>query len=163
MGEDIKLTRCPYRDVCECPGYDKDDGEWIPVEGFILQDDGILCLDWDIVLPRSKISKLNTPEGRHESDAAASADKLDNATKKYNKSENRKRAQERYAASPRGQAATQRFAQTEKAKLIVQKYQQTPKGQASLLARRGLVKDFRKVAKWLRDNPGKSPADYPGD
>lgn len=51
---------CPYRKVCpeilehgHCLGDDKDDGDWLPMEGFVTLPNGAIgCLDWDIVIPK---------------------------------------------------------------------------------------------------------------
>jgi len=48
--------RCPYRSRCpyQCPGdsYDPFYHEWEPVEGFVELREGILCMDWDVVVPK---------------------------------------------------------------------------------------------------------------
>lgn len=51
-GEITKDTeRCPFRDRCPTACLGDTDEEWIPKEGFIALEDGVLCLDWDVVVP----------------------------------------------------------------------------------------------------------------
>lgn len=46
---------CPFRDQCPqaCLG-DEGDKQYEPHEGFIPVIGGILCLDWDVLLPMSE-------------------------------------------------------------------------------------------------------------
>jgi len=153
-------TRCPYREICKCPGYDKDEGDWEPVEGFIRTKEGVLCLDWDIVIPLGDIPRVKIPEGRHITDAIEAADKIDAATRKYNKSPKRREAQRKYEAKKKGQAAIEKYQDSEKFKLGLQKYYFSSKGQEAHQRRGVVLKDYRKAAKWLADNPGKTYEDF---
>ena len=155
-------TKCPYRHLCKCKGDDPERGEWEPSLGFKRVPEGVLCLDWNVVIPFESVSQLKDaePEGRHVVDAIEAADRIDATQKRYSRGEKNKAAQRRYRGSPRGRAAQQKFTLTEKFKLAYQKYYYSDKGQAAHLARRELVKDFRVAARWLRDNPGKTFEDF---
>lgn len=153
-------TRCPYRSVCQCPGDKLGKGEWIPSLGFKRVEEGILCLDWDIVIPLEESPLFREPEGRHIVDAATAADSLDASTRKYNKSPKRREAQRRFRLTARGQAVVDKYQDSEKFKLSQQKYYLSDKGQKAHLRRREQLKDFRKVAKWLEEHPGKTYEDY---
>lgn len=159
----VEPTSCPYRSICpHCPGDDLDRGEWESSLGHKRVPEGILCLDWDVIIPHEVTPKLKDaePEGRHVADAVEAADKIDEAQKKYNRSSKFKSALRRYRDTPKGQAAQKRAAQSEKHKLAYQKYYFSDKGQKTHLSRRQLVKDFRTVARWLKANPGKTFEDY---
>jgi len=156
----VGSTKCPYKEVCECPGDESELGSYENRKGFIREEEGVLCLDWDIVIPFEEVSKLRVPEGRHLTDAVAAAGKMDEAVKRYNRSEKRQAAQKRYEDKPKAKASKRGYYQTEKFKLSVQKYYYSDKGQESHLKRRKLVSDFGKAASWLKDNPGKTYEDF---
>jgi len=156
-------TSCPYRSICShCPGDDLNQGEWESSLGHKRVTEGILCLDWDVVIPHEVTSTIRdaAPEGRHIVDAVTAADKVDEAQRKYNKSPKFKAALKRYRSTDKGQAANRRFAQSEKSKLVNQRYRFSEKGRSAHETRSKLVKDFRAVARWLKDNPGKTMDDY---
>ena len=154
-------TGCPYRGTCpHCPGDDLGRGEWESSLGFKRVEEGILCLDWDVVLPLEESPLFRTPEGRHITDAVAAADKIDEARRKWSKSPKRREAQRRFEDTDKGKAVTESYQNSEKFKLSLQKYRFSGKGQEALQKRGNLVKDFRKAAKWLEDNPGKTYEDY---
>ena len=152
--------KCPYRELCQCPGYEKGEEDWIPIDGFILTKEGILCIDWNLLLPLEKIAFLRTTEGRHIADAITSADKLDAAMRKYNRSPKRRAAQIRYEQKDKGKETARKFRETEKFRLSQQKYYYSQKGQAAHIKRRGIVRDFREADKWLKDNPGMTFDDF---
>lgn len=155
-----ELIECPYREVCKgCPG-DDDNKEWKPLLGFKKTEEGILCLDWKIVISLEDASQLKTSEGKHIVDSVIAADKLDAARRRWSKTPKRKEAQRRYEEKEKGQATIKKYQQTEKFKLSVQKYYFSKKGQDAHLKRRKLVKDFRQAAKWLKEHPGKTYEDY---
>lgn len=155
-----ELTECPYREVCEeCPG-DDDNKEWVPLLGFRKTEEGILCLDWNKVIPTEDASQVKTSEARHIVDAVIAADKLDEARRRWSRTVKRKEAQKRYEEKDKGQATIKRYQDSEKFKLSLQKYYFSKKGQEAHQKRERLVKDFRKVAKWLKNNPGKTYEDY---
>ena len=149
-------TKCPYLEICECPG----SKDWEPIKGFIREEEGVLCLDFNKTIPFSDIPQLRTPGGRHEQDAVAAADKLDRAIKKYNKSIKRREAQRRYEESEKGKATIQRQRESEKFRLAQQKYYLSRKGQEAHKRRGVVVGDFRKAEKWLRGHPGSTYEDY---
>ena len=79
-------------------------------------------------------------------------------------------AQARYNKSEKGKAAQKRYHTSEKAKkhqtpdvyanLRQQKYLNTPKGKETQQEYLDRQKLWRKAAKWLKDNPGKTLDDY---
>lgn len=154
------LTKCPYRGICKCPGDKLDRGEWEPSLGFKRVENGILCLDWDVVLPLEESPLFREPEGRHIVDAVVAADKIDEARRRWSKSPKRREAQKRYLHKPQGQATVDKYQNSEKFKLALQKYRLSSKGQKAHQKSRKLVKDFRKAARWLKNNPGKTYEDY---
>jgi len=158
--DEDKFTQCPYKSICECPGYDKDEGDWIPIDGFIRKEEGVLCLDWNILIPFEDIPRIRIPEGRHIADSATAADKIDEARRRWNRSEKRKEAQRRYMDSGKGKLIWKKFTETEKFKLALQKYHLSEKGQAALQRRADKVKDFRLAASWLEEHPGMTYEDY---
>ena len=149
-------TGCPYREICECLGGE----EYEPIKGCILGEGGVVCLDWDIVIPLEDIPRVRIPEGRHITDAVESADKIDQAQKKYNRSPKRRAAQRRYEGKEKGQEALGKYQDTEKFRLAQQKYYYTDKGQEAHQRRRGTLKDFRRIQRWLQEHPGKTYEDY---
>lgn len=149
-------TKCPYQAICKCPGGE----DWEPVKGFIREEEGVHCLDWNKSIPFSDIPQLRTPGGRHISDAVEAADKLDKAIRKYNRSIKRRNAQRRYEESDKGKATTQRQRGSEKFKLSQQKYYHSEKGQVAHKKRREVVRDFRAAERWLKDHPGMTYEDY---
>lgn len=157
------MSSCPYRKLCpHCPGDDLERGEWESSLGFQEVPEGILCLDWDIVIPQEKAVSLKklSPEPKHIVDSVEAANKLDASQRKYNKTPKLRAAQKRYKETPKGKAAQQKYTQSEKFKLACQKYYCSDKGQVSYLGRRQLVKDFRGLARWLKNNPGKTFDDW---
>jgi hypothetical protein len=84
-------------------------------------------------------------------------DKIAVAQAKYNKSEKGKAAQKRYHSS--GKAKAKRTSD-EQARIRQQKYLSTPKGRETQKTRLDQQKLFRKAAKWLEENPGKTLDDY---
>jgi hypothetical protein len=68
---------CPYRKVCpevlksgHCLGDDPDEGEWLPMEGFMTDKvtGDIACLDWDVIVPKppnafTPQAEIFTPQG----------------------------------------------------------------------------------------------------
>lgn len=159
---DSEPTKCPYRTLCECPGDDPEHGEWEPSLGFKRIPEGILCLDWDKVIPLEVMSQVKEaePEGRHLADAVAAADKIDEARRKWNKSPKRRAAQRRYKDTPSGLATRERFTGSEKFKLSAQKYYYSEKGQQAHEKRKNILTDFRAATVWLKDNPSKTFEDY---
>lgn len=159
--EDKPPQECPYRRACSgCPGDDPERGLWEPSLGFRLLEDGILCLDWDKKIPTADLPKVKLGEGRHITDYIAASERLDEAKKRYAKSDKGREARERYQNSEAGRAARAKFQQTEKHALALKKYYYSDKGQRAHAKRRVVVQDFRAAKNWLKDNPGKTYQDY---
>lgn len=149
-------TKCPYLEICECPG----GKDWEPVKGFIREEEGVLCLDFNKTIAFSDIPQLRTPGGRHVADAVAAADKIDRAVRKYNKSPKRREAQRRFEETEGGKAVTGKYQESEKFRLAQQKYYHSQKGKEAHKRRGVVVGDFRKAEKWLREHPGGTYEDY---
>ena len=155
-------SKCPYLEICksDCPGLHPDKESWTPVKGFIRKEDGVLCLDWNVLVPFSSFDELRTPEGRHIADSIEAADKIDRSRRKWSRSPKRKKAQRKYLDTDKGQATVDRFQNTEKFKLARQKYYHSEKGQKAHKKRRDTVKGFREAEKWLKEHPGKTFNDF---
>jgi len=154
-------TKCPYRAICQqCPGNELGRGEWKPLLGFKRVSEGILCLDWNKVIPLEESPLFREPEGRHLADAVVAADRLDAATRRYNKSPKRKKAQKKYGETDKGKVTAEKYQDTEKFHLALQKYYLSKKGQQAYQKRGTIVKDFRKATKWLKGHPGMTYEDY---
>jgi len=153
-----EVVKCPYSSSsnCICPS---GDSEWIPLKGFKRVPEGILCLDWGVTIPLSEIKLTFEPEGRHTADAATSADKLDVAQRKYNKSPKKKERQREYEERT-NREAWYRYTQTEKYRLALLRYRLTKKGKAAYQKRQELVKNFRIAQRWLKEHPGKTYKDF---
>ena len=154
-----KAEPCPYRDICPkcCPGDDKDDGPWLPVDGFRLVEEGLLCIDWNIILSQSK--EL-LPEGTHLMGTLDGADRLE--LPKGPEDQARKTAQKKYEQSEKGRLTRARSNRSTGAQLSRQKYYYSEKGQAKFGEVRQTQSFYRKVAKWLKqpENIGKTMEDY---
>lgn len=154
--------KCSYREVCPlefCPG-DTLEEEYEPDEGnFRLLEKGILCTEWEVLIPKSELKHFRRSEGRPSMSIDA-ADKIDASRRKYSRSDKRKEAQDRYEESDKGQSTLIRYNQSEKARLIRQKYYYTGKGQLRHKEDNERKKQMRIIAKFLQDNPGKTVEDY---
>ena len=155
-------SRCPYRSICPqeyCPG-DSLEGEYFPTDsGFRLTEEGILCVYWDVLIPKDRLSTLRIPEGRHTA-GLDTADKIDATRRKYGRSFKRREAQRRYENTEGGKKTTEKHLKSEKAKLSRQKYYYTEKGQDAHSKSKLTKKLFRGAAKWLSEHPGKTLDDY---
>ena len=151
-----EMSKCPYLEICksDCPGFHPDEEPWIPIKGFIRKEEGVLCLDWNRLVPFSSFDELRTPEGRHVADAIEAADKIDQSRRRWSKSPGRRKAQRRYEDSDKGKVTAKKHQESEKFKLSAQKYYYSPKGQAAHKKRRDIVKELREAEKWLEAHPG---------
>lgn len=150
------MSQCPYRkNACKsCPGDEEGEKPWEPIEGFSLQDDGILCLDWDILLPLTSL-----PEGRHTS-GLDSADKIDDAHRRYNRTPKRRVVQRKYESTEKGKKTVDKYHKTDKFRSSIQKYQYSKKGQEAKRKREEEEEKLKKALLWLKSNPGKTFSDY---
>lgn len=155
-------STCPYLEICksDCPGFHPDRGPWVPVKGFIRKEEGVLCLDWNVLVPFSSFDELRTPEGRHIADAVEAADKIDQSRRRWGRSPKRKEAQRKYLGSDKGKATTERFQSSEKFRLAQQKYYHSRKGQEAHKKNRQRVQSFREAERWLKSHPGKTFEDF---
>jgi len=161
LEDDGTPKTCPYRRACEqCPGDDPKRGPWEPSLGFKAVDGGVICLDWDKLIPNEDIPKVKRGEGRHVTDYVAASERLDEAKRRYSKSPKGREAQRRWAKSTAGIEAKKRYQQTEKHALSLKKYYYSKKGQQAHARRQEVVSDFRAARKWLKENPGKTYEDY---
>ena len=150
---------CQYQEggLCECPG----GPDFEPKKGVIPEENGLRCLDYNKLVPYPySLAHRKLPGGRQVVDAVESIEKLEKAQKKYRKSEKGKDTRRRYLESKKGQEATERHQRSTKFKLSKQKYQESQKGKKSLEDQGARKKLWRKAAKWLQDNPGKTLDDY---
>jgi len=158
-----KSERCPYRDVCPvpCPGDALGRGEWESSLGFKEVEEGILCLDWDIVIPHLRLKEVKKREPRLPTTYDPNAEeRIAAARRKYSRSEARKATQNRYEATEKGRATLHRHQQSEKWKLTQQKYYFSEKGQLAHKRQSDLNKEIRIAARWLKENPDKTMKDY---
>lgn len=150
---------CQYQgeDICECPG----GPDFEPKKGVIPEENGLRCLDFNKLIPfPHSLAHRKLPGGRQVVDAVESVERLEKAQKKYRKSDKGKDTRKRYRDSVKGKKSAERHQKSPKFKLARQKYQETAKGQKSLEDQNVRKKLWRKAAKWMQDNPGKTFDDY---
>lgn len=78
---------------------------------------------------------------------------LERAKEKYANSEKGKTAFRRYAVSDKGKATRQRYFQSEKGQAALLRYYLSEKAESARQKRQALIKLFRKLDKYLRNNP----------
>ncbi len=156
MSED--QIKCPYRRVCPncCPGDDDgdgkgkgDNGNWLPILGFILREEGMLCLDWEIL-----IDKQALPKGLEEGQILRRSP-LD-ALKEIK----RLAAQNRYEKSEKGKRTWDKHIKGVKFKLSQQKYYYSDKGQIAHKRAYEEKRQVKRLADWLKNNPGKGIKEF---
>ena len=150
---------CPYSVVCkdECPGGE----DFEPEKGVLAQDNGIKCLDFDILLTYDLAFKpRKLPGPRHLPDIIERMDKVDASAKKYAQSPKGKAAQRKWYESEKGQKSVKKHQETVTFKLTQLKYRESKKGKDTVENRKKMAKMWRKINRWLRNNPSKSYEDY---
>ena len=125
------------------------------MEGFRSTPDGVLCIDWDVVVPYQSVL---TTEGRHLSGPDA-ADKIEEAYRKYITSPKGREARRRYREG-KGRLVDEAYQKSEKGRLTAQKYRFSDKGQAVFQDFKDRGRTFRQARKWLLNNPDKAFEDY---
>ena len=144
---------CPYRKVCEytCPG-DSEDGNWQPMVGFILREEGIFCVDWDVLIPQERLNQLSVLGTREDLG-------LD-LGKKY--PEYKRRAQKKYQQGEKYKATVARCEATGKPSIARQRYYYSEKGQESRQKKKDQEILFKGFTAWLKlpGNSGKTLTDY---
>lgn len=142
--------KCPYRKVCEfaCPGDEDGEELWVPMAGFMLQEDGVYCIDWEVLIPSEK-AKTVVVEMRDPNTVNKSRESQRAAQKKYFKTE-------------KGRAARKRHAETGKPAIANQKYYYSTKGELGRLRRRAEEELFKAYKIWMKkpENAGKSIDDF---
>ena len=97
--------------------------------------------------------------GRHLS-GEESAERIDQAQKTYRETQKGKEAFERYNKTESRRVSASRYSQTTKGKLTRKRFFHSPKGQASAAESYEKEKEFKKIAAWLKINPGKTVKNY---
>ncbi len=100
------------------------------------------------------------PEPKPKTDEELS--KGDKIKAKYFKSAKGKAALKTYRQSEKGKETQKRYDESPRAKLARSKYYYTDKGQEAHTRRAEKVKSFKALAAWLKENPSKTPQDFPG-
>ena len=140
-----------------CPG----GPDFEPMKGVIPLDNGLRCLDFDVLIQYSlAFPQRKLPGGRHVTNVMESMGKLDKARRKYRGSEKGKEAQNKWKGSKKGKKSTRKFQDSPRFKLSRQKYEESQKGQEALQEQKDRKKFWRKAQKWLQKHPGKTLEDY---
>ena len=150
---------CPYQVVCksDCPGGE----DYEPDKGTIAQGNGIRCLDFGRLLPyQLAFQQRKLPGPRHLPNIVERMEKVDASARKYAQSEKGKLAQRKWYDSEKGQESLKRHQQTETFKLTQQKYRESKKGKDTAANTAKLKRQWRKIMRWLKENPSKTYGDF---
>jgi hypothetical protein len=138
-----KKDSCPYRGLCDqaCPGDDDEEGLWRPVDGFVLEEYGVHCEDWNWVIPMRRILKAL---GQKLQSEELTVEKISSVL-----GEAKRQAQKRYADKPKGKATQQ-------------KYYNGDSNKQRLALERTAARVYKEYTAWviLSENSGKSMEDF---
>lgn len=105
------------------------------------------CYNYDVML-------------KEREDPNDSCSALEKAKEKYVNSEKGKASYRRYALSEKGKLSKKKYFESEIGKAALFRYYVSEKAETARQQRQALIKLFRKLDKYLRNNPDKTTEDY---